>query len=51
MKGKIELLGGNYTVFLAKFELGNIVWKEVVSSQEDKQGRRVKDYSLSFPKS
>ncbi|MQL54275.1 type II toxin-antitoxin system VapC family toxin [Acidianus ambivalens] len=28
-KGKIELLGGNYTVFLAKFELGNIVWKEV----------------------
>lgn len=29
-KGKIELLGGNYTVFLAKFELGNIVWKEVL---------------------
>jgi Predicted nucleic acid-binding protein, contains PIN domain len=29
MKGKIELLGGNYTVILAKFELGNIVWKEV----------------------
>jgi len=28
-KGKIEPLGGNYTVFLAKFELGNIVWKEV----------------------
>ncbi|MEJ2775380.1 type II toxin-antitoxin system VapC family toxin [Sulfolobaceae archaeon RB850M] len=28
-KGKIELLGGNYTVFLAKLELGNIVWKEV----------------------
>jgi len=28
-KGKIELLGGNYTVSLAKFELGNIVWKEV----------------------
>ncbi|ADX81914.1 PIN domain-containing protein [Sulfolobus islandicus] len=27
-KGKIELLGGNYTVFLAKLELGNIVWKE-----------------------
>ena len=30
MKGKIELLGGNYTVFLAKLELGNIVWKEVL---------------------
>jgi predicted nucleic acid-binding protein len=28
-KGKIELFGGNYTVSLAKFELGNIVWKEV----------------------
>lgn len=28
-QGKIGLLGGNYTVFLAKFELGNVVWKEV----------------------
>ena len=29
-KGKISILGGNYTTFLAKFELGNIVWKEVL---------------------
>jgi hypothetical protein len=36
MKGKIELLGGNYTVFLAKFELGNIVWERGTPSQEDK---------------
>ena len=27
---KASVLGGNYTVFLAKFELGNIVWKEVL---------------------
>ncbi|BBG27916.1 type II toxin-antitoxin system VapC family toxin [Sulfuracidifex tepidarius] len=28
-RGEIGLLGGNYTSLLAKFELGNIVWKEV----------------------
>ncbi|BDC17797.1 type II toxin-antitoxin system VapC family toxin [Acidianus sp. HS-5] len=27
---RIALLGGNYTVPLVKFELGNAVWKEVI---------------------
>ena len=27
---KVSLLGGNFTVPLAKFELGNAVWKEVI---------------------
>ncbi|ARM75425.1 type II toxin-antitoxin system VapC family toxin [Acidianus manzaensis] len=26
---KANVLGGNYTISLAKFELGNIIWKEV----------------------
>ncbi|WP_149564987.1 type II toxin-antitoxin system VapC family toxin [Sulfuracidifex tepidarius] len=26
---KVGILGGNYTTFLAKFELGNIIWKGV----------------------
>ncbi|MDT7862742.1 MAG: type II toxin-antitoxin system VapC family toxin [Saccharolobus sp.] len=26
---KLSILGGNYTVILSKFELGNVIWKEV----------------------
>lgn len=28
--GKIEVLPGNYTIELAKYELGNVLWKEYV---------------------
>jgi len=27
-RGVPKIVGGNYTVTLAKFELGNVVWKE-----------------------
>lgn len=26
---KLSILGGNYTAILSKFELGNVIWKEV----------------------
>lgn len=40
-KNKIELLAGNYALELARYELGNIVWKDSVlqakvSKQESK---------------
>ncbi|BFI74477.1 type II toxin-antitoxin system VapC family toxin [Sulfurisphaera ohwakuensis] len=34
---KVSLLGGNFTVPLAKFELGNAVWKEVISYKRLKE--------------
>ncbi|RLI96776.1 MAG: toxin VapC, partial [Candidatus Aenigmatarchaeota archaeon] len=27
-EGKIEILAGNYTIELARYELGNAIWKE-----------------------
>ncbi|ABP94515.1 MULTISPECIES: type II toxin-antitoxin system VapC family toxin [Metallosphaera] len=29
LERRVDLLGGNYTAPLARFELGNIIWKEV----------------------
>ncbi|WP_261310121.1 hypothetical protein [Saccharolobus shibatae] len=32
---KLNILGGNYTVILSKFELGNVIWKEVTIFNKD----------------
>jgi predicted nucleic acid-binding protein len=43
---RVRLLGGNYTVPLAKFELGNVVWKEVALYKRLKEDEGLKLISL-----
>ena len=52
-ENKIDLLNGNYTLELARYELGNIVWKEYsllakVSEQEAKVMVKTVERTLSI---
>jgi predicted nucleic acid-binding protein len=52
-ENKIEVLAGNYTLELARFELGNIIWKEIalkaiVSEQESKMMAKTVNHTLSL---
>ena len=52
-ENKIELLTGNYTLELARYELGNILWKDCalqakVSVQEAKMMAKIVKHTLSI---
>ena len=52
-KNKIEVLTGNYTLELARYELGNIIWKDYglqakVSEQELKMIAKTIKHTLSL---
>jgi len=52
-EGKIEFLNGNYTLELAIYELGNILWKDYsllakVSGQESKMLAKAIKHTLKF---
>ncbi len=52
-ENKIELLTGNYTLELARYELGNIIWKDYalqakVSEQESKMMAKTIKHTLSI---
>ncbi|MCW3982673.1 MAG: type II toxin-antitoxin system VapC family toxin [Candidatus Bathyarchaeota archaeon] len=52
-ENKIEALAGNYTIELARYELGNILWKEhtlhaTLSEQEAKALAKTVNHTLSI---
>jgi predicted nucleic acid-binding protein len=52
-ENKIEILNGNYTLELARYELGNIVWKDYalqakISEQESKMLARTIKHTLTI---
>ena len=52
-ENKIEILNGNYTLELARYELGNIVWKDYVlqakiSETESKMMARTIKHTLTI---
>jgi len=52
-ENKIEFLAGNYTLELAKYELGNIIWKDCVlhakvSEQEAKMMEKTINHTLNL---
>ncbi len=52
-ENKIEFLAGNYTVELARYELGNIIWKDCVlfakvSEQEAKMMEKTINHTLNL---
>jgi predicted nucleic acid-binding protein len=52
-ENKIELLTGNYTLELSRYELGNIIWKDCalqakVSEQEAKMMAKIIKHTLSI---
>ena len=52
-ENKIELLNGNYTIELARYELGNIIWKDSVlqatlSVQESKMIAKTIKHTLTI---
>jgi predicted nucleic acid-binding protein len=52
-ENKIEILNGNYTLELARYELGNIIWKDYalqakISEQESKMLARIIKHTLAI---
>ncbi len=52
-ENKIEFLTGNYTLELARYELGNIIWKDYVlhakvSEQEAKMMAKTIKHTLNY---